>query len=143
MAKSLRIFHIDDNRGDLQLMREALAPHKNVAHESVDEPVTAIGRMAQHAIAGTPPALIVLDLNLPGIDGQDMLQLLASNSELRKIPVVVLTSSDRENERDACLRLGAVAFITKPGTFEELCATASTLVGIAGGVRLQAKAAKA
>lgn len=55
MLKTVRIFHIDDNRGDLGLMREALARHAHVIHESVDEPVTAMGRMAQHAINGTEP----------------------------------------------------------------------------------------
>ncbi len=142
MLKSLRIFHIDDNRGDLELMREALSAHHHVQLECVDEPVTAMGKMAQHAIHGTAPSLILLDLNLPGIDGKDVLQLLNANSELRKIPVVVLTSSDRAHEREACLQLGAKAFITKPDTFEALCEAATTMLGMVGG-RAPAKQAKA
>lgn len=84
----------------------------------------------------------MLDLNLPGIDSQDVLQLLGANSALRRIPVVVLTSSDRESEREACLKLGAKAFITKPDSFEGMCEAANTLLGLVGE-RVQAKRAAA
>jgi CheY-like chemotaxis protein len=140
MSDRLRIVHIDDNRGDLVLAHEAFAAHARVRHEGMDEVIGAIGKVAQDAVGGSPPALIVLDLNLAGMDGVDVLKLLGANKQLRRVPVVILTSSDRQSEREACLAAGAKAFITKPATFEGLCEAAKTVLLIAGGDEGKARA---
>jgi two-component system response regulator len=115
----ITVMHIDDNLGDLLLAREALNA-QGIASEGVDEPITAIGRLGRACIAGEGPSAILLDLRLAAMDGCHVLRLLASNRLLRRIPVIMLTSSDHVHEREECLRLGATSYIVKPATFEEL-----------------------
>ena len=64
------------------------------------------------------PGLIMLDLNLPGTDGIEVLKIIKSDSRLKKIPVVVLTTSDDINDIDKCYLLGANSYIQKPVGFE-------------------------
>jgi len=64
------------------------------------------------------PDLVLLDLNLPNLDGRDVLLRIREHAQLRTLPVVVLTSSDQEQERLAAT--GADAFLTKPVDFERL-----------------------
>lgn len=66
------------------------------------------------------PGLILLDLNMPRKDGREALQEIKSDSMLRRIPVVVLTTSNAEADMLRSYDLGVNAFITKPVTFEEL-----------------------
>ena len=65
------------------------------------------------------PTLILLDLNLPKASGLEVLQVIKADYELKVIPVVMLTSSDRNDEILECYRLGVNSFITKPVKFEE------------------------
>jgi CheY-like chemotaxis protein len=118
--RTISIVHIDDNAGDLTLAREALSGERHIAYEGIDEPVAAIGKLGRDCAAGTLPTVILLDLNLAGMSGLDVLRLLASNRALKRVPVIVLTSSDRDQEREECLRLGAASVVVKPATFEEL-----------------------
>ena len=64
------------------------------------------------------PDLVLLDLNLPKLDGRDVLLRIREDTKLRTLPVVVLTASDKEQERLAAI--GADAFLTKPVDFERL-----------------------
>lgn len=66
------------------------------------------------------PGLILLDLNMPGIDGRKTLEIIKQNSALRKIPVVILTTSDDERDVKACYDLGANTYIQKPVDFDGL-----------------------
>ena len=66
--------------------------------------------------------LVVLDLNMPRARGQEVLAFMAGNPVLRHMPVVVLTTSTRPGEIAECLRLGAVAVVTKPDSYDELIA---------------------
>ena len=64
---------------------------------------------------GSPrPSVVLLDLNLPGLDGRDVLKLVKSDPELRKIPVIVLTTSAAEQDIERCYAEGANTFIQKP-----------------------------
>jgi CheY-like chemotaxis protein len=60
------------------------------------------------------PGVILLDLNLPGTDGREVLADIKSNDELRSIPVVVLTTSNDERDIEACSRAGANSYVQKP-----------------------------
>ena len=60
------------------------------------------------------PGLILLDLNLPGMDGRDVLSLVKSDPGVRKIPVVVLTTSDAEQDIHRCYDAGANSYVKKP-----------------------------
>jgi CheY-like chemotaxis protein len=65
------------------------------------------------------PALIVLDLNMPEMDGRQTLQQLKSNPDLKDIPVAIVTTSNNKLDRDVCKRLGASLYLTKPDTHTE------------------------
>jgi len=66
------------------------------------------------------PAIILLDLNMPGIDGRAVLQVLKLNPKLSKIPVIIFTSSSNAKDIEECYRLGANSYITKPVNYPAL-----------------------
>jgi CheY-like chemotaxis protein len=66
------------------------------------------------------PVLIMLDLNMPGMDGLQVLQRIRHDAALRQIPVVIWTTSSNEKDIDACYQMGANAYMQKPVIFEEL-----------------------
>jgi CheY-like chemotaxis protein len=65
------------------------------------------------------PSLIVLDLNMPEMDGRQTLQHLKSNSQFKHIPVVIVTTSSNRIDKDVCTRLGASLYLTKPDSHAE------------------------
>src|SRR5687768_11529091 len=66
------------------------------------------------------PALVLLDLNMPGIDGRKALTLIKQDKELKQIPVVILTTSADEKDIEECYEQGASTYIQKPVNFEGL-----------------------
>ncbi len=66
------------------------------------------------------PGLILLDLNMPGLDGRRTLEIIKQHQNLKKIPVVILTTSDDERDVKACYELGANTYIQKPVDFDGL-----------------------
>jgi len=66
------------------------------------------------------PGLILLDLNMPGLDGRKTLQLIKENSELKRIPVIILTTSSDERDVEACYQMGANTYVQKPVSFDGL-----------------------
>ena len=73
------------------------------------------------------PGLILLDLNMPGLDGRRVLAILKSDNELRKIPVVVLTTSSDERDIEECYQLCANTYIQKPVDLDGLFAAIQRL----------------
>jgi len=73
------------------------------------------------------PCLILLDLNLPGTDGRDILEKLKQNERLKSIPVVVLTTSSDPNDIDTCYNKGANCYVVKPVNYDGLVETMRTL----------------
>jgi CheY-like chemotaxis protein len=69
---------------------------------------------------GTRPGLLILDLNMPRKDGREALREIKDDPHLRSIPVIVLTTSDTQEDVDLIYALGANSFITKPVTFDGL-----------------------
>ena len=68
---------------------------------------------------GISPSLIVLDLNMPELDGRQTLKTLKSNPSFRNIPVVIVSTSSNKLDKDICQRLGAALYLTKPVTHNE------------------------
>lgn len=68
------------------------------------------------------PGIILLDLNMPGIDGRKTLEIIKQHEVLKQIPVVILTTSDDERDIQACYKLGANTYIQKPVDFDGLIA---------------------
>lgn len=74
------------------------------------------------------PALVLLDLNLPGTDGRDVLRRTKSDESLRMIPIIVLTTSNAPGDIEACYELGANSFVSKPVDFEDFTEAAKKTV---------------
>jgi two-component system response regulator len=68
----------------------------------------------------TMPGLILLDLNMPGMDGRKTLEIIKQNKDFKKIPVVILTTSNDERDIKACYECGANTYIQKPVDFDGL-----------------------
>ncbi|MBI1211826.1 MAG: response regulator [Alphaproteobacteria bacterium] len=68
------------------------------------------------------PGIILLDLNMPGLDGRKTLEIIKNSEELKKIPIVILTTSNDERDVQACYALGANTYIQKPVDFDGLIA---------------------
>jgi len=73
------------------------------------------------------PNLVILDLNLPGLDGFEVLKELKNDPFTKWIPVVILTSSPKEEDCKRCYELGANAYVVKPSSFKELVELAKTI----------------
>jgi carbon storage regulator CsrA len=79
------------------------------------------------------PRLIMLDLRLPGMSGLDVLVRIKSDRQLRRTPVVILSSSDEPLDIERCFDAGANAFVTKSPNHDEFCASLSRIAGFWGG----------
>ena len=115
--RPIEILMVEDNPGDVRLTREALKGGKvlNQLHV-VEDGVAALDflyRRAPHQNA-IRPDLILLDLNLPKMDGRQVLATIKSDDSLKLIPVVVLTTSQAEEDVLRAYRLSANCYVTKP-----------------------------
>ena len=92
-------------------------------------PVAALTELRSRVFARAPsPALILLDLNLPGLKGIDLLPQLRSMSAYQTTPVIVVTGSDHTIEEPRCLQLGANAYVEKAADFDTFFASIQTIV---------------
>jgi len=120
--RPVEILLVEDNPGDVRLTKEGLAESKvrnnlHVARDGV-EAMAFLRREGEHAGA-VRPDLIVLDLNLPRMDGREVLSAVKSDARFKTIPVVVLTTSRAEQDVLRSYELQANCFITKPGDLEQ------------------------
>ena len=111
-AAPINILLVEDNPADVRLTREALKEAR-VRLQVARDGVEAMD-LLRSADAAHRPDLILLDLNLPRKDGREVLQEIKQTDALRHIPVVILTTSQAEQDVLQSYRLGASAFITKP-----------------------------
>jgi len=73
------------------------------------------------------PRFILLDLNMPKKDGREVLKEIKQNADLKKIPVIIFSTTNNEQEMKRCYELGANSYITKPNSFESLIKTVAAL----------------
>lgn len=108
---------VEDNPGDVRLTQEALKNHKvkNNLHVVTDgeEAMDFLRRRGEHQNAPRPD-IILLDLNLPKKDGREVLAEIKSDPDLKTIPVVVITSSEAEQDIVKSYNLNANCYVTKP-----------------------------
>ena len=83
----------------------------------------------EKASASPRPDLILLDLNMPRKDGREALREIRSHQELRRVPVIVFTTSRADTDIDKVYELGANSFVTKPAGFDQLVTTVTKLTG--------------
>jgi two-component system, chemotaxis family, response regulator Rcp1 len=116
-GEPVEILLVEDNPGDYRLTKEALKEGKvyNNLHWAQDgvEAIDFLKRQGRHA--GAPrPDIILLDLNLPKKDGREVLSEIKGDDDLRKIPVVILTTSKAEEDVLKSYDLHANCYVTKP-----------------------------
>ena len=121
-ADLISVLLVDDDAGDVLLVREAFEDHKvgnvlSVVSDGV-EAMQYVRGEGEHADA-VRPDLILLDLNLPRKSGIEVLADIKSDPHLSTIPVVVLTTSEAEEDIVRAYKLHANAYITKPVDFEQ------------------------
>ena len=116
-GRVIEILMVEDNEGDARLAREALSDCKirNALHHVWDgeRAMDFLRRGGEYADAPHPD-LILLDLNLPRMDGGEVLAEIKQDDELKRIPVVILTTSSAEADVLRSYNLNANCFITKP-----------------------------
>jgi CheY-like chemotaxis protein len=111
------ILLVEDNEGDVHLTREALkkAKVRNRVHTTADGVEAMQFLRREKPFADAPrPDLVLLDLNLPNMDGREVLEAMKSDPSLRTIPVVVVTSSAAEQDIVRTYALNANCYVTKP-----------------------------
>ena len=122
LSVPIEILLVEDNPGDVRLTQEALKEDKilNNLHLAKDgiEAISFLRREREYADA-VRPDLILLDLNLPKKDGREVLMEIKKDEELRRIPVVVLTTSRAEEDIIRTYDCHANCYITKPVDFEQ------------------------
>jgi chemotaxis family two-component system response regulator Rcp1 len=117
LGRPIEILLVEDNPGDVRLTKEALREAKvcNRIHTVYDgaEALAFLNRESSY-INVPSPDLILLDLNLPKKDGREVLASIKANEKIRRIPVVVLTTSKSEEDIVKSYELQASCYVTKP-----------------------------
>ena len=129
-AKPVEILLVEDNPGDVDLTLEALeeARLRNNVHVAQDgiAALEFLRREGEYADAPRPD-LVLLDLNMPRKDGREVLREIKEDASLRRIPVVVLTTSEAEQDILDAYEYRANAYIVKPVDFEQFFRTIRSL----------------
>jgi two-component system, response regulator len=129
----VEILLVEDNQTDAELAIRALKK-RNLANsiewvkdgaEALDF-IFATGKYAERNINNTPK-IILLDLRLPKVDGLEVLRKIKSDERTKKIPVVILTSSNEDRDIAESYKLGVNSYITKPVEFDNFSETVSKL----------------
>jgi CheY-like chemotaxis protein len=130
MATSLRIVLIEDNQDHARILRWAFEQTKRPAvitffpdgESAVEHLHAATGR------PGSSPDLIFLDLNLPKMDGRQVLRFLKEDPATRGVPVIVLSSSEREEDVRTAYDLGASTYISKSVVMNEMSSSLTSIL---------------
>lgn len=114
----------DDDADDQILLQEALKenniPNSISFVQNGEELIDFLNKRGRFESVNCSPGLILLDLNMPKMDGRQALKLIKSDPVLKKIPIVVLTTSRAHSDILECYDLGVNSFISKPVNFAEL-----------------------
>jgi CheY-like chemotaxis protein len=125
-GKMISILLADDDPDDRKLTQDAFAENRlaNILHcvEDGEELMDYLHRRGKYGdlLGEALPGLILLDLNMPRKDGREALKEIKADPELRRIPIVVLTTSKAEEDIVRTYDLGVNSYVTKPVTFKSL-----------------------
>ena len=117
------ILYIEDNAQNMRLVRKMLKIGGYEMIEAMD------GMTGLQLVASKKPDLILLDINLPDIDGLEITQRLKSNPELDKIPIVALTANAMFGDRERIIEAGCDDYIAKPVSKKELLTMVKLYIG--------------
>jgi CheY-like chemotaxis protein len=124
------IFVVDDDPDDRLIINNAICqklPDTEIREFSNGQHLL---EALQELNALEHPAMIIVDLNMPGKDGRSAVSDIKNNPALRLIPVIVCTTSTSVRDKLSCYSAGANCFVSKPTTFEEYCRLFSTIVDL-------------
>ncbi len=120
--RTINILLVEDNPGDVRLTQEVFKEGKikNILHVVMDgeEALDYLNKRGKYTTAETPD-LVLLDLNLPKIDGREVLEEIKNTPKLKRIPVIVLTTSDAQADILKMYDNHANCYITKPVDFSQ------------------------
>ncbi|MEW5833980.1 MAG: response regulator [Pseudomonadota bacterium] len=120
---TLSILVAEDDADDRVLLSDAFAESGvEVSIEFVADGVELMARLAERDLAADEvlPDLVLLDLNMPRMDGREALRAIRDSERLRHLPAIILTTSKAELDIRLSYQLGANSYVTKPRRFEEL-----------------------
>lgn len=134
MRGHFSVLLVEDNQLDAELVRNAF--FETLKGASVR--VATDGETALECLLGTDghvksasfpePTIVLLDLKLPGISGFQVLEKIKSTPNLKRLPVVVFTSSNQDSDRAACYDLGANSYVVKPSSYEGFLEAAAKFI---------------
>ncbi len=133
----LRVLVVEDDPQHAELIRLILSDRQHArvtVVSTVDEAVRSLCMDGRHN-GSTRPGLVLLDLNLPGRSGVELLRLIKSTHALRETPVVILSCSENDADVRACLSAGANAFVCKAGTAEQFTDSIARIAVFWGNAR--------
>jgi two-component system, chemotaxis family, response regulator Rcp1 len=136
-SRKLTVCLAEDNRADVLLVREALKRHRVEVDLVVKHDGEQMLRFVDQIERGEapPPHVVLLDLNLPRRTGIEVLARIRQSAALERVPVIIVSSSDALNDREAARRLGATLYFMKPSSYEgfmELGEIVRTVLSAAG-----------
>jgi CheY-like chemotaxis protein len=122
------ILYIDDDDDDRMMVKDAinLIDDKLILIESANAQ-EGLGYLQKAFVEKKLPCLVLLDLNMPGMNGRDMLMVIKDDEDLSKVPVVVFTTSSSELDKTFCKKYN-VEMITKPFSFQSLKAVMQSIL---------------
>jgi two-component system, chemotaxis family, response regulator Rcp1 len=130
VVKKVHILLIEDNLGDIRLIQEALKE----SHPTPELDVIKDGEQALNFLYkrsgfenSTTPSLIFLDLNMPKKDGREVLEQIKKDEKLKRIPVIVFSSSEAEKDIQKTYDLYANCYIVKPFDFSQFCSVMNSI----------------
>ncbi len=129
-VRPVDILFVEDNPGDVRLIREAFRDGKVLNHLStVPDGLQALAFLRKQGsyAKAIRPDLILLDLNLPGKDGREVLAEIKADANLRRIPVVIVTSSQAEEDILKSYNSYANCYVTKPVDLEKFVTVARSI----------------
>lgn len=127
------ILIIEDSPEDFEVCNMALTKDGNIANpivwcETGQEAIDYIRKQGKYEGQGHDlPSIIFLDLNLPGLDGRDVLAMLKEDPATRRLPVVVMTTSNDQADIDRCYDAGANSYVVKPVNLDGFLAAIARL----------------
>ena len=128
--RTVQILLVEDNPGDVELISDTFASCATPSHLTVASTgERALEFLADREPSSPPVDLVVLDLNLPGISGHDVLIALRANPGVGNVPVVVFSSSTRREDITASYAEHANSYVTKPTRLEEFVAAIAGIEG--------------
>jgi CheY-like chemotaxis protein len=130
MRDAQEILLVDDNPADTDLIRDVLGRGQHPAHVSTvmdgEEAMAFLQRQGRFTGAAVPD-LVMLDLNLPRKDGRAVLAEVRADAGLRRLPIVVFTTSQARHDIQRSYELGANCYVSKPGNLQDFVSAVRTI----------------